>query len=118
MWTQMMTKATIARGRFTSPVGAGRIAPDEPGCIDVGRKSSQLQIRRNKKQRRAEGHESMALRADRGIGEFADLFDQDLPDQLQFARYPGGRLLAHGKTEQEEDHRGDDRGENDVVVRR
>ena len=44
-----MTSSAIASGRFTSPVGAGRISPEAPGCIADGMKPIQLQIRMKRK---------------------------------------------------------------------
>ncbi len=43
-----MTSSAIARGRFTSPVGAGMISEEMPGRSAEGMKLSQLQIRMNR----------------------------------------------------------------------
>ncbi len=44
-----MTISAIARGRLTSPVGAGMISKEVPGRSADGMSSSQLQIRMNRK---------------------------------------------------------------------
>ena len=90
----------MASGKFTSLVGAGRSRAETPGCIADGRKPIQLQIRMKRNSGHAERDEALTLGADRRIREVAHLLDQDLPDELEFARHAVGDLPLMRKPRQ------------------
>src|SRR5271154_7568813 len=100
---------------------AGGRREDSAGDSRAKRRRQEVQPvadENKEKEGHAEWNESVPLGPNRGVGQLTDLFDEDLPNQLEFARHAIGGFGAHAESEEEKDGRGQQRGQHDVVVDR